>query len=169
MGKKINKNQISLAGEFAVLSKLSLLGFDANLTLGNTKGVDILASNPATGKMFKIEVKTSLKKGNYVKNSKDFGSNIEWLLGEGSETNSDKNLFYVFVILAEDGGQRFFIVPSSKVSEYCKREHQVWLSGKGKRKTGGIRTFRIGVDPKFKYPLKTVLEKESEDRWDLIK
>jgi hypothetical protein len=40
----ISKNQVSLAGEFAVLSQLALRGFDANMTLGNTKGVDILVS-----------------------------------------------------------------------------------------------------------------------------
>ena len=42
MTKVISRSQISLAGEFAVLSQLSLRGFDANLTLGNTKNVDIL-------------------------------------------------------------------------------------------------------------------------------
>ena len=42
MPKKISHNQVSLAGEFAVLSQLALRGYDANLTLGNTKGVDIL-------------------------------------------------------------------------------------------------------------------------------
>ena len=56
--QKISKNQIALAGEFAVLSQLSLHGFDANLTLGNTKGVDILVSNPETGSMKRLEVKT---------------------------------------------------------------------------------------------------------------
>jgi len=50
MGENISKNQISLAGEFAVLSQLALHGFDANLTLGNTKGVDILLSNSETKK-----------------------------------------------------------------------------------------------------------------------
>jgi len=34
---KLSKNSVSLAGEFAVLSKLALHGYDANMTLGNTK------------------------------------------------------------------------------------------------------------------------------------
>ena len=38
----------SLAGEFAALSQLALRGYDANMTLGRTKAVDILVSNPAT-------------------------------------------------------------------------------------------------------------------------
>jgi len=38
---KIPNNSVSLAGEFAVLSQLALRGYDANMTLGHTKGVDI--------------------------------------------------------------------------------------------------------------------------------
>ena len=56
---KINSNSISLAGEFAVLSQLALRGYDANMTLGNTKGVDILVSNPVNEKMYQLEVKTN--------------------------------------------------------------------------------------------------------------
>ena len=45
---KINRNSVSLAGEFAALSQLALRGYDANMTPGRTKSVDILVSNPAT-------------------------------------------------------------------------------------------------------------------------
>ena len=44
------KARVSLAGEFAVLSQLALLGKDANMTLGNTKGVDISVSDPSKNK-----------------------------------------------------------------------------------------------------------------------
>ena len=37
-------NRTALAGEFAVLSQLALCGYDANMTLGNTKSVDILVA-----------------------------------------------------------------------------------------------------------------------------
>ena len=56
--QKMTTHHIALAGEFAVLSQLALHGFDANMTLGNTKSVDILISNPRTGKMSRLEVKT---------------------------------------------------------------------------------------------------------------
>ena len=59
--KSINSNSVSIAGEFAVLSQLALQGYDANMTLGHTKCVDILVSNPETGKLYQIEVKTNLK------------------------------------------------------------------------------------------------------------
>jgi len=53
---EISHNSVAIAGEFAVLSQLVLRGFDANMTLGNTKSVDILVADPLTGNMFKIEV-----------------------------------------------------------------------------------------------------------------
>ncbi|MBI5554217.1 MAG: hypothetical protein HY917_05790, partial [Candidatus Diapherotrites archaeon] len=53
--------QSNLAGEFAVLSQLAIRGLVGTLTLGNTKGVDILVLNSETNKMFKLEVKTTLK------------------------------------------------------------------------------------------------------------
>lgn len=35
--RNLSNNSIALAGEFAVLSQLTLYGYDANMTLGNTK------------------------------------------------------------------------------------------------------------------------------------
>ena len=56
---KPSPNSIALAGEFASLSQLTLRGYDANLTLGNTKNVDILVSDPSSGHMYRLEVKTT--------------------------------------------------------------------------------------------------------------
>ena len=42
---ELEKTQIGLAGEYYVLAQLSARGFIATLTLGNTKGVDILVTN----------------------------------------------------------------------------------------------------------------------------
>src|SRR5215467_11649892 len=58
---KITPNSVSLAGEFAVLSQLALRGYDANMTLGRTKSVDTLVSNPANGHLYQLEVKTNFK------------------------------------------------------------------------------------------------------------
>ena len=44
--KKLGTNSVSLAGEFAVLSQLALRGYVANMTLGRTKGIDILLADP---------------------------------------------------------------------------------------------------------------------------
>jgi hypothetical protein len=50
MPDRISPNSVALAGEFAALSRLALWGYDANMTLGRTKSVDILVSNPRTNK-----------------------------------------------------------------------------------------------------------------------
>ena len=164
----IDKNRVSLAGEFAVLSKLSFLGFEASLTLGNTKGVDILVLNPKTEKMFRVEVKTSFKKGNYIKKSKEFGEHIQWILGSNVENNYSKDLFYCFVILDEKHNQRFFIIPSEIVSEYCSKEQKHWLSGGNNRKANNMRAFRLGTDKKVKYPIKTAMAEDFENKWHLF-
>ena len=57
---RISSNSVSLAGEFAALSCLTLWGYDANMTLGRTKNVDILISNPSTNQLYQLEVKTKL-------------------------------------------------------------------------------------------------------------
>src|SRR6266568_903518 len=108
---EISKNNISIAGEFAVLAQLALRGIDANLTLGNTKSVDIIASDPSTGKMFKLEVKTTY--GAKPTISKLFGHTLNWVMGDKHETITDPNLFYCFVNIEKEANSfRFFIVPS---------------------------------------------------------
>ena len=47
-----------MAGEFYVLAQLTARGFNASLTLGNTKGVDILVMNENNNIGYKVEVKT---------------------------------------------------------------------------------------------------------------
>ncbi len=100
----INTNSVSLAGEFAVLSQLALRGFDANLTLGRTKSVDILDSDPKTGKMYQLEVKT-----NYTNTrrkpvaSKIFGKYIsDWIMSKKHEDIISPTLFYCFVNISKD-------------------------------------------------------------------
>jgi hypothetical protein len=56
---KLNSNNVSLAGEFGVLCQLALQGCVANMTLGNTKGIDISIADPDGGRMLKLEVKTN--------------------------------------------------------------------------------------------------------------
>ena len=41
---------------------MSARGFIATLTLGNTKGVDILVTNQEINRLFKVEVKTTIGK-----------------------------------------------------------------------------------------------------------
>ncbi len=167
MSPKISKNQVALAGEFAALSQLALRGFDANLTLGNTKSVDILVSNPRTKNMFRLEVKTHSKNKPY--NNKDFGRIIaQWRLSEKHEKIIDDKLFYCFVSIQDDNNSfNFYIVPSKVVADYVTRSHKYWLSIDSKRVDNPMRAFQLGSED-FNYDFKTPLVEEYQDRWDFL-
>lgn len=164
---KIASNSISLAGEFAVLSQLALRGYDANMTLGRTKGVDILVSNPATLQMFQLEVKTTLKKNERPAQAKLFGHIVSsWLMGAKHESTVAENLFYCFVNIAEDTHSfRFYIVPSDVVAKYVSRQHELWLQADRMHKNTMLRQFRIGSD-QFQYKIETPSQEKYEDNWD---
>lgn len=66
------------------------------LTLAHTKGVGILVSNPRTGRLFKVEVKTTLKRPS---RSAILGFNYEWMLNEKAERLTDPSLVYCFVLI----------------------------------------------------------------------
>ena len=168
-GDRPNANSVALAGEFATLSQLALHGFDANLTLGHTKHVDILVSDPRSGGMYKLEVKTSgyrNARGDADKRSRLFGHCYEWMMSQKHEDITDPSLFYCFVNITGEAGTsfRFFIVPSAVVAEYVREQHQLWLSGDSRRKDTTMRTFRLALEDDG-YPLPTPLAKRYENNW----
>jgi hypothetical protein len=168
----INTNSVSLAGEFAVLSQLALRGFDANLTLGRTKSVDILVSDPKTGKMYQLEVKT-----NYTNTrtkpvaSKIFGKYIsDWIMSKKHEDIISPTLFYCFVNISKDTKHfKFYIMPSKIVAAYVRNNHALWLeikqSEKKQVKDSDMRLLRIGLKAE-KYPISTPTVEEYEDNWE---
>jgi hypothetical protein len=165
---KIPRNSISIAGEFAVLSQLALRGIDANLTLGHTKSVDILASNPQTGSMFKLEVKTSYDQKPAT--SRVWGRTLIWVMGAKHETITDPNLFYCFVNIQKEASTfQFFLVPSHVVATYNRASHQFWLvhniERKSKHVDSAIRNFRLGMGT-ADYPVVTPLAEDYENKWD---
>lgn len=171
--KSINKNSVSIAGEFAVLSQLALRGYDANITLGHTKSVDILVSDPRTGKLYQIEVKT-----NYINDkkkpsvSKIHGKAVsDWIMNKKHETVDIPSLFYCFVNISKNTNLfKFYIVPSKIVAQYVKEEHQIWIDVKKKedkkvKYDTDMRLFRIGLKDE-KYQIKTPTMEQYEDNWD---
>jgi hypothetical protein len=78
-----------VAGEYFVAAELSRRGYVASLTLRNTKGIDILASNLDATRSVGIQVKTNQ------------GSGKGWVLNKKAEEDTAENLFYVFVRLNE--------------------------------------------------------------------
>jgi hypothetical protein len=164
----ISKNQISLAGEFAVLSQLALRGFDANMTLGNTKGVDILVSHPDTDLMCRLEVKTALNTKPW--RSGTFGNIVcSWRMGDKHEKNIDRKLFYCFVSIAENTQVfDFFVVPSVVVAKFVVESHRYWLGASPKRRDSPMRLFMLGSKDDH-YPIEMPAAEDYRARWDMLK
>src|ERR1700730_3811834 len=166
----VSNNSISLAGEFAVLSQLALRGYDANMTLGRTKSVDILVSNPANGKMYQLEVKTNYRNTrNQPSESKVHGKTLSgWMMSKKHETITATNLFYCFVNISKNTSMfKFYIVPSKVVAQYVREEHALWLSVKkkeGKVKETDMWLFRIGSRSE-KYTIPTPVAERYENNW----
>lgn len=150
MTNRVNVAHVGMAGEYYVLAQLAHRGLLGALTLGTTKGVDILATDMVqVGHFKKIEVKTTSKKPG---RSKLFGDErfYSWMMGPKHERMKDPDLFYCFVVL-RDANHRplFYIVPSAKVASYVTREHARWVASRHGRDTSpNRRTFRIPIsDP----------------------
>lgn len=56
--KALSSIQAGISGEYFVAAELSRRGYVASLTLRNTRGIDVLASNPDATKSVGIQVKT---------------------------------------------------------------------------------------------------------------
>ena len=145
---KLPSNLVGVAGEYFAAGELSRRGYIASITLRNSKGVDILASNQDASKQVAVQVKTN------------HHDKAEWLLNEKAENKNADNLFYIFVNLKGDRLRpNFYIVPSKIVAEYIYSKHREWLATPGKKgqrhKDSPLRMFR---DPEAQYL----------DKWDLL-
>ncbi len=173
---KINPNSVSLAGEFAVLSQLALEGFNANMTLGHTKGVDILVSDPRNNKMYKLEVKTNLRKVRTEPiHSRLWGEIVStWIMSYKNESIIDPNLFYCFVnIEKETKKSNFYVVPSNVVAKYIRdenalyrREHGIGDNDAPPNNAVGMRNFRLGLKGCSSYKIDTPTKEEYENNWN---
>src|SRR5262245_60571070 len=127
---KTNSNAVSLAGEFAVLSQLALRGYDANMTLGHPKGIDILVADPETLRIYKREVKTNYQTSRTEPQvSGILGKAVSsWIMNRKHEGDRRSGSLLCFVNIGKPTNVfRFWIVPSSVVARYVKEEHALWL------------------------------------------
>ena len=144
---KLTTSLSGIAGEYFVAGELSRRGYVASLTLRNTRGIDILASNGNATKSVGIQVKTKQ------------GPGLDWVLNKKIEEETATNLVYVFVRLNGLGSPEYYIVPRREVAKYARSRHKQWLSqprrdGKP-RNDGDMRKFS---DPGGKY----------RGRWDIL-
>lgn len=141
MINKLESILVGVAGEYLVAGELSLRDYIASITLRNSRGIDIIASNAEGTKSASIQVKTNSK------------GESKWILNQKSETFFSENHYYVLVSLKALGERpRYYIVPSMIVSEYISTNHSEWLMGYkndgSPRKDSKIRNFK---DPADKY------------------
>ncbi|MFN0079435.1 MAG: hypothetical protein ACKVY0_23465 [Prosthecobacter sp.] len=136
-----------VAGEYFVAAELSRRGYIASISLRNTRGIDILATNAAASRSVTIQCKTSQAR------------NI-WILSDKSESFHSENHFYVFVALGEPLERpRYHIVPSAAVAKYVRDGHSNWLAKPG-------RNGQAHVDN----PVRNFHDRTNEylERWDLL-
>ena len=136
------------------------------MTLGRTKNVDILVSDPRTNKFYQLEVKTKLDSRKRPPVSGLFGRfEIDWIMNEKHETILRRELWYCFVSIGlETKTFRYFIVPSALVAAYVRAEHRLWLDEKPGRKDTEMRIFRVGFEEE-KYRVPPPIAKKYEDNW----
>lgn len=145
----LNQNQVGLAGEYYVLAQLTAHGYLATLTLDHSTGVAILVTNYDINKIFKVKVKTSIKKPSKSKYFGD-GKFYTWAMNEKHERIMKLNLVYCFVHFHDALSlPKFFLVPSMQVADYVEWQHKFWLKESGGRDTA-MRQFRINTkDPHY--------------------
>ena len=84
---KLSSQLAGVAGEYFVAAELSRRGFIASITMRNTRGIDILATNSAAKRAVTIQCKSSRDR------------NKSWILSDKAEHFTSKNHYYVFVKL----------------------------------------------------------------------
>ena len=145
---KIPSLLAGVAGEYFVAAELSRLGHIASISLRNTRGIDILATNREASRSITIQCKTN-----------QLGRKV-WILNEKCEDFVSDAHFYVFVAL---GGAlerpSYHVVPSRDVAKQIRKSHSDWL--RRLRRDG-----RKHVDN----PVRNFGDRDDKylERWDLL-
>lgn len=118
--EKLPKSLCGIAGEYYVAAELSRRGFLAAITLRNSDGVDILASN-LKGNQFSVQVKTTQNK-------------FKWVLNIKVENENSENKYFVFVNMPANLNEhpKYRIIKSTELATHVRNSHAYWLSVDGK-------------------------------------
>jgi hypothetical protein len=147
MASRISGLLSGISGEYFVAAELSRRGYVASLTLRNTRGIDILASNLNATKSVGIQVKCVQ------------GRAKTWMLNQKVESGEATNLFFVFVRLNHLDPPEYYIASRQDVATYSAENHKLWLATPGRKgqqhNDNPLRQFK---DPENRY----------RDRWDLL-
>ncbi len=144
---KITPLLAGVAGEYFVAGELSRRGFIASISLRNTRGIDILATNASASRSVTIQCKTSQSR------------NV-WMLSDKSESFQSESHFYVFVALAGPLERpRFHVVPSAIVAKHVRDDHSNWMATPGRHGQSHVDN-----------PVRNFHDRANEylERWDLL-
>lgn len=153
-----------------MLSQLYLRGYEANMTLGNAKGVDILVTDPSSGEMFKIEVKTSPHK-EVREGFVGPGKFMYWIMHSKHALEPEKNLFYCMVSIQGDGSFRYFVLPAKVIAEYVRDEYAEYLRTHPhlEPEITHMRKFRIALEDSSLYSFKQPQAEVHENNWTILR
>jgi hypothetical protein len=118
---KLSGTLCGISGEYFVAAELSRRGYIASITLRNTRGVDILASNADATHSVGVQVKSAQ------------GIGKSWMLTSKVEADTATNLFFVFVRLNGLAEPEYYVVPREEVSRFAAENHKKWLATPGKK------------------------------------
>jgi len=89
-----------MAGEFLTVGKLFKRGYQASVTFGNAKAIDVLVYNSNADKTFPVQVKTLRRKNCFLM----------------KRENLKPDHIYIFIFLHDfEQTEEFFIVPGSEI------------------------------------------------------
>ncbi len=111
-----SKTNLGIAGEYRVLSELLLRGFNAVITMGNSKGTDILVFSQ-NKKFLRVEVKTS-------KNGRNFVTSYFPKYSESSYTDPDLWVLYQPYLFNDSGKDTFFVLTHQEVRELQLKQNK---------------------------------------------
>jgi len=97
---KIKRENLNMAGEYAVASEICRRNFYAQITLGHLKRTDILVYNPDSGKELRIEVKA--KQGKEWPGIKGINDNQSLLIFVDFENKKGNERPDFYILNAQD-------------------------------------------------------------------
>ncbi|MDH4565944.1 hypothetical protein E8E95_04570 [Pseudomonas sp. BN414] len=113
--KRVDGQVTGLSGELFVAAELLKRGLQTSITFGNAKAIDLLAHNPDTGRMYKVQVKSIRKRGAFPINHQKV----------------QRDCVYVFVVLNKVGvSPQYAIVPGASLADEPERFSKWFLDVK---------------------------------------
>lgn len=135
--KKADPQLTGMAGEFLVVGKLFKRKYQASITFGNAKAIDVFVYNPENKQTYSVQVKTLRKKNCFpIKKENisedhiyvfvflhEFHADEEFFILKGSEILQDLNKFFGACYIEKDKPCKMPAINYGPLLEYKNRWH----------------------------------------------